>query len=85
MNKNEIIEIKDAKYVDGYKLRLRFNDGKEKIVDFGPFLRSARNPMTKKYQDLDQFKKFRVRYGDLDWNDMELCFPIADLYRGKIS
>ena len=85
MNKNEIIAIKDAKYLDGYKLRLKFNDGKENVVDFGPFLRSARNPMTKKYQDLEQFKKFKVRRGDLDWNDMELCFPIADLYRGKIS
>jgi hypothetical protein len=85
MSKTEMFEIKGAKYVEEYKIRLKFNDGKEKIVDFGPFLLSARNPMTRKYRDIKQFKKFRVRYGDLDWNDMELCFPIADLYRGKIS
>ncbi len=85
MSRPDPIEIKNAEYIQDYKIRLTFNDGKEKVVDFGPFLRSARNPMTKKYRDIEEFRKFKIRYGDLDWNDMELCFPIADLYRGKIS
>jgi len=24
------------------------------------------------------------RYGDIVWNDYELCFPILDLYEGNI-
>jgi hypothetical protein len=85
VNKKVTIRIKDADYIQDYKIRIVFNDGEERTVDFGPFLRSARNPMTKKYQDLRHFKKFRIRYGDLDWNDMELGFPISDLYRRRIS
>jgi hypothetical protein len=25
-----------------------------------------------------------VRDGDIDWNDYELCFPIADIYEGHL-
>jgi hypothetical protein len=27
---------------------------------------------------------FTLRDGDLDWNDYELCFPIADIYEGHL-
>ena len=40
--------------------------------------------MIKKYLNPDEFKKFTIEYGDLTWNDYDLCFPIADLYEGKI-
>jgi hypothetical protein len=40
--------------------------------------------MLKKYLDLNQFKNFTVRDGDIDWNDYELCFPIADIYEGHL-
>ncbi len=41
MSKPDPIEIKSVEHVQDYKIRLKFNDGKEKVVDFGPFLRSA--------------------------------------------
>lgn len=80
----ELIEITRAEYVDSYRIRFWFNDGKDKIVDFGSFLRSARNPLFKKYLDTNEFKKFKIIYGNLDWNNYEMCFPVADLYEGKI-
>lgn len=40
--------------------------------------------MTKKYMDKDKFKDFTIEYGDIVWNDYELCFPIWDLHEGKI-
>jgi hypothetical protein len=84
LEKNVYITIKDAKYVNGYKIRIDFNDGKSNIVDFEVFLKNASNPMTRDYLDINKFRKFTIRDGDIDWNDYELCFPIADLYEGSI-
>lgn len=80
----DLIEITRAEYAGGYRIHLWFNDGKNHVVDFEPFLRKARHPSLKKYLDENQFKKFKIVYGNLDWNDYELCFPVADLYEGRI-
>ena len=83
-NANQYIEVTEAKYVSGYKLRLSFNDGAVRIVDFGPFLKKARNPDTTDYRDLKKFKGFHLDHGDLMWGDFQMIFPIMDLYRGNI-
>jgi hypothetical protein len=80
-----VIAIEQAEYVKDYILQLKFSDGKETQVDFGPFLRQSLNPLIRKYLDKDTFKQFTVEYGDLYWNDYDLCFPIADLYEDRIS
>jgi len=80
------IKIIKANYLNDYKLKLVFSDGKSNIVDFEPFLLSAKNPMVNKYKNIREFKKFILTYGDLQWNDYEMCFPIWDLYeKQKIS
>lgn len=83
-NANQYIEVTEAKYVSGYKLRLAFSDGTVRIVDFGPFLKKARNPDTTDYRDLKKFKSFHLDHGDLMWGDFQMIFPIMDLYRGNI-
>lgn len=84
MNK-QILAITEAKYQDGYRIRLQFNDGKEQVVDFYPFLGRSAHPAIRAYLDPKQFAGFRIEYGDLVWGDYELCFPIIDLYRNAIS
>jgi hypothetical protein len=84
LSEDAVVDIEAAEYEGGYKLRLVFSDGKERIVDFEPFLSNSLNPMIRKYLNLDNFKNFTVEYGDLMWNDYDLCFPIADLYEGRI-
>lgn len=79
-----IIEIKQVEYLSGFRLRLCFNDGKEQIVDFEPFLQGSKHPEIRKYLDLAKFKQFSIQYGDLVWNDYDLCFPIANLYEEKL-
>jgi hypothetical protein len=79
------LEITEAKYVSDHKIRLIFNDGAVRVVDFGPFLAKARNPDTTDYRDLRRFKSFRIEDGDLIWGDMQMIFPIMDLYSGEIS
>jgi len=78
------LEITEAKYVSGYKIRLTFNDGMERVMDFEPFLRKATNPDITQYRQMRKFKSFRLDYGDLMWGDYEMIFPITDLHRGEI-
>jgi len=78
------IEIIQVCYVKNYKIEFEFNDHTKITIDFENFLTRANNPMIKKYLDLDIFKNFTLRDGDIDWNDYELCFPIADIYEGNL-
>ncbi len=82
---SHLIQITRADYIGDYRIHLVFNDGREKIVDFKPFLLNPPNPLFKKYLDETEFKKFRLIHGNLDWNAFEKCFPIADLYEGTIT
>lgn len=81
---DEVIDIEDAQYVERYKLMLHFNNGMKRVVDFEPFLASSTNPLIRKYLDLSNFKNFVLEYGNLHWNDYDLCFPVADLYEGHL-
>lgn len=80
-----IISIIDAEYIGNYKIRFQFSDGTEKTVDFSMFLHQAKNPMTRKYLDDKLFRDFSIQFGDIVWNDYELCFPIWDLYQGEVQ
>jgi hypothetical protein len=85
IGENQIITIKEVEYPGGYKLNLLFNDNTNQSIDFYPFLSESLNPLIQKYLDLNEFKKFELDNGDLQWNDYDLCFPIADLYENNIS
>ena len=78
------LRVKQASYVPRYKVDIEFNDGKHRVVDFGPFLKKAQNPMFTKYRRVKEFKSFHLEHGDLMWGDFEMIFPIEDLHCGKI-
>ena len=85
-NTEEInLKIVAAKYLDDYALRVHFNDGNEKLIDFKSFLKKALHPSLKKYLNESKFKEFKIIDGNLNWNDHEMIFPIWDLYTGKID
>ena len=79
-----VISIEKAEYLGEYKIKFSFSDSVERIIDFSDFLRKAKNPMTKKYLDKQLFEKYSIEYGDIIWNDYEMCFPIWDLHEGEI-
>lgn len=81
----QVITIISAEYIGEYKIKLSFNDNTIQLVDFFPFLNSSLNPLIRKYLDKQEFKKFKIDNGDLEWNDYDLCFPIADLYENNIK
>ncbi len=79
-----VISINKAQYLGEYKIMFSFSDGTEKTIDFSTFLQNARNPMTRRYLDKKLFQEYTIQYGDIIWNDYEMCFPIWDLYEGNI-
>lgn len=79
------LSIEKAKYLDSYKIYLQFNDGKEVVIDFEEFITKSLHPDIKKYSNLELFKNFTLEYGEIEWNDYDLAFPIYDLYQQKIA
>ncbi len=79
-----VIEVNKADYIENYKIRFEFSDGRIQTIDFSNFLKSAKNPMTKKYLDKKEFKNFKIEFGDIVWNNYEMCFPIWDLHEGTL-
>ena len=76
----DYLEIESVRYIDDYKLELIFNDGKINVVDFKNFLFSSGHPEIQKYKDKSLFKNYNLTYGELEWGDYDLVFPISDLY-----
>lgn len=82
---SDLIEIKSALYIEDYAIRIVFNDGVNRLVDFKSFLENSYHPSIRKYLDKVKFKEFEIIDGNLNWNDYDLIFPIYDLYLGKIQ
>jgi hypothetical protein len=80
----DLIEIKSANYIGDFAIRVFFNDGFNRLVDFKPFLESSLHPSIHKYLDETLFIQFKISDGNLNWNDYDMIFPIGDLYEGKI-
>ncbi len=81
---NKTTDVKRAKYLGDYVIRVLFSDGSEQAVDFKSFLKTSSHPLIRKYLQEEKFKNFRITHGNINWNDYELIFPIEDLYNGKI-
>ena len=78
------LSVVEAHYIGDFAIRLIFTDGYMKLVDFNPFLEQAKHPSIKRYLNENQFKKFQIKDGNLDWNDFEMSFPVIDLYQNAI-
>jgi hypothetical protein len=80
-----VIEILNAKYMGDYAIRIQFNNGFERLVDFKPFLLKSHHPSIRKYLDEGEFRQFKIIDGNLNWNDYDLIFPISDLFENDIN
>lgn len=81
----ENLKVDSANYLGDYAVRVQFNDGSEKLVDFKQFLTKSLHPSIKKYLNESNFSKFQIIDGNLNWNDYDMIFPIWDLYNGIIE
>jgi len=83
--KPKAIRIESAEHIGAHKLSLFFSDGKEQVVDFGPFLENSLHPEIRKFLNPKKFKQFTIEHGELMWGDFDLIFPIMDLYENKLK
>ena len=75
-----ILCVTAAEYVRDYTMKLTFNDGVVKMVDFTPLMQKG---ICRKLQDMDYFRSFKLDPFTIDWNN-EIGFAPESLYeRGK--
>lgn len=77
--------IISAKYIDGYKIAILFEDGKTIVANFEKFLHESKNPMISKFKDMRLFKKFRIDFGAISWGDNEFDISPESIYEGEFS
>lgn len=53
-------------------------------MDFEPFLRTSQHPDIRKFLNPEQFATYRIQWGNLVWDDYELCFRLESLYENTI-
>ena len=74
--------VKKVEYIDGYRLKLQFGNGKIKVVDFEEFLRKAKNKF-RDLLDLDYFKRVECDGISIIWpNEIDFC-PDLLYMKGK--
>ena len=60
------IEIIKAEYLDNYRIKLWFNDGKVKIVDLADSLNGS---VFEPLRELEFFKNFTIKFNTIEWDN----------------
>jgi len=63
-----ILNVTKAQYLEGFKVKVWFNDGLEKIVDLKNYINSKKHPFFQALKQVDEFKKFQV-HKTLVWDN----------------
>lgn len=74
-------EVRQAEYLDGYRILVSFNDGVRRIVDFTNLIN--RFPVFKALGDINVFKKFRVT-DTLEWDNGKIDIAPEYLYENGL-
>lgn len=60
----KLIWITNAKYIEGYKIDITFNDGLKKVVDLKNHLNGE---VFDSLKDIERFKKFKLSDWSIEW------------------
>ena len=63
-----MVWVTEARHEGGFKIRLRFNDGLEALVDLESVLRNDPRPIFRATAAPDAFARFRVELDTLVWD-----------------
>lgn len=81
MNNVFFLRVTSAEYVRDHILKLTFNDGAVKLVDFTPLMQKG---ICRKLQDMDYFRNFTLDPFTVDWNN-EIGFAPESLYEHGVA
>ncbi len=71
--------VKKVEYLNDYRLKLQFDNGKVKVVDFAGMMKNPKN-MFRQLVDMDYFKQVKCDGDTISWpNGIEICPDL--LYR----
>ena len=60
------LEVIKAEYLNGYKVRLLFNNGETRIVDLsGSLVGNVFAPL----KDVEFFKRFTIKFNTIEWEN----------------
>ena len=59
-------EVVRAEYVNNYTIKLWFNNKVTKVVDLLPSLKGI---VFEPLKDIDYFKRFKIKYNTLEWEN----------------
>ncbi len=76
-----ILCVTAAEYVRDYILKLTFNDGVVKLVDFTPLMQKG---ICRKLQDMNYFRNYTLDPFTVDWNN-EIGFAPESLYERGVA
>lgn len=60
------LEVVKAEYLNGYKVKLLFNNGETKIADLSQSLNGS---VFAPLKDLDYFKRFSIKFNTIEWEN----------------
>lgn len=64
-----MLSVLNAKYVEGYKLYLAFNNGRSGTADLEEVVLNDKRPIFAKLRKEDNFKNFKVGHSTVIWSD----------------
>lgn len=69
-----MIQVTSARYIDQYKIYLKFNDEKEGVLDLKDTITKDHRAIVRALSDIEQFKKFKLAADTLVWeNGLDLA------------
>ena len=71
-------DVKEAEYIDNYRIRLTFEDGSSGVADLSEY--PNKNNVFRLFLDMNYFRNFCIEYGTLIWGDGELDIAPETLY-----
>lgn len=77
--------VKSAKHKTAHIIEIMFSDGHVECVDFSRFIFTSGHPDYDKYKSIENFVKFDIVDGNLNWDDYQMIFPVEDLYHNRVD
>lgn len=78
--------ITNATDVGNLLVRMTFSDNTSQVINVGDFIRQYPHPQYNKYLDERKFRQFKIEDENIVWGkNLDLIFPIEQLYRGHIE
>ncbi len=80
------LKIIKADCVADLKVKIKFSDNTEKVVDFEPFIMHRPHRSFNYYRKPENFKKFKIEYSNVVWGEnWDVILPVEQLYQKKIE